>query len=295
MKSNHLLPLNALRAIETVGRTQALGPAAEELGVTIGAVSQHIKRAEERLNLQLFVRTSSGLVPTPELVAVQPMLRSGFQALMDATTILGNAEDNVLTLTVGNVFASHWLVWRLGRFAAAAPEIELRIITSGKLIDLARPDIDCGIRFGRGHWDGAEAQLLGGQRFLPVCAPSLAAQLKSPSDLANVPVIADKSSMLSWPDWFAGAGVSQLPTLKGPHFYDPALALDAATAGQGVLIAVDLVVCDALATGRLVAPFDYVHEADVGYWFATASGRRQSEKTLRFLDWIKAEITTSCL
>lgn len=290
MNNLHLLPLNALRAIEIVGRTHALAPAAEELGVTVGAVSQHIRRAEARLDTNLFTRTSSGLLPTPELTAVQPLLRAGFQALSDAADMLSPVEDNVLTLTVGNVFASQWLVWRLGRFTALAPEIELRIITSGKLIDLARPDIDCGIRFGVGVWEGAEAQLLGGQRFMPVCAPALAAKLKSPKDLAHVPVINDKSSMLSWPNWFAGAGVAEPPALNGPQFYDPALALDAAVAGQGVLIAVDLIVSDALATGRLVTPFDYVHEAEVGYWFATSKNRRRPEKIRRFLNWIEAEI-----
>ncbi len=38
------IPLNALHAIEIVARTGALKPAADELGVTIGAVSQHIRR-----------------------------------------------------------------------------------------------------------------------------------------------------------------------------------------------------------------------------------------------------------
>ena len=69
MASPFPIPLNALRAIEIVARRGALAPAAEELNVTPGAVSQHIRRAEERLGIELFERTPQGLRPTPALKA----------------------------------------------------------------------------------------------------------------------------------------------------------------------------------------------------------------------------------
>src|SRR3569623_764570 len=139
-----IIPLNALRAIEAVARLGALEPAAAELGVTIGAVSQHIRRAEARLGVLLFERTPTGLRPTPALAAQMPLLRRGFEALEAAATALDAHEDDVLTLTVGSVFASRWLVSRLGRFTAEHPELEFRLIATGKLIDLGRSDIACG-------------------------------------------------------------------------------------------------------------------------------------------------------
>ena len=125
----------------------ALGPAAVELGVTPGAVSQHIRRAEERLGLLLFERTSHGLVATPELEGVLPQLRAGFQALLDASNGLKASGDAVLNLTIDNVFASRWLVWRVAKFAALHPEIELRLSVTGQMLDLARGDVDCGNPF----------------------------------------------------------------------------------------------------------------------------------------------------
>ena len=77
------IPLNALRAIEIVARRGALAPAAEELGVTPGAVSQHIRRAEERLGLELFERTPQGLVPTEAMTGIAPRLREGCHASPD--------------------------------------------------------------------------------------------------------------------------------------------------------------------------------------------------------------------
>ena len=93
-----ILPLNALRAIEAGARLGALEPAATELGVTIGAVSQHLRRAEARLGVALFERTPKGLRPTPALNAQMPLLRRGFEALESAARALDTHEDDVLTL-----------------------------------------------------------------------------------------------------------------------------------------------------------------------------------------------------
>jgi DNA-binding transcriptional LysR family regulator len=195
------IPLSALRAIEIVARRGALGPAAEELGVTPGAVSQHIRRAEKRLGITLFERTSAGLVPSAALSAQLPRLGEGFSMLASALSALRPDHGGVLTVTLGSVFASRFLVGRLARFSAEHPDLELRLIANGALLDLGRPDIDCGIRFGNGKWPGTTATLLGGIVALPVCTPSLARQLESPADLAHVPVIRDESTMLAWRDW----------------------------------------------------------------------------------------------
>jgi DNA-binding transcriptional LysR family regulator len=289
-----IVPLNALRAIEAVARLGALEPAAAELGVTIGAVSQHLRRAEARLALALFERTPKGLRPTPSLVAQMPLLRRGFEALESAARALDAHEDDVLTLTVGSVFASRWLVRRLGRFTAAYPDLEFRMVATGKLIDLSRSDIDCGIRFGDGLWPGVRAELVGGRSLvLPVTAPSLAAKLRQPADLATVPVILDQATMLSWEDWFTSAGINSAPTLTGPVYSDPALAFDAAVAGQGVLLAVDMMAADALADGRLAAPFDIRCQSRLGYWFATSADRHVPAKVKRFKAWLDAEVAAS--
>ena len=288
-----LIPLNALRAIEAVARLGALEPAAAELGVTIGAVSQHVRRSEARLGVALFERTSKGLRPTPALLAQMPLLRRGFDALEAAAAALDVHEDDVLTLTVGSVFASRWLVSRLGRFTAAHPELEFRMVATGKIIDLARSDIDCAIRYGRGDWTDVRAELIGGHSMVvPVTSPGLAAKLKRPEDLAQVPVILDQATMLSWERWFATAGVP-LPILNGPTYSDPALAFEAATAGQGVLLAVEMMAADALADGRLVAPFGIRCRSALGYWFATSADRHVPPKVKRFKEWLDAEVAAS--
>ncbi|MGE0047220.1 MAG: LysR family transcriptional regulator, partial [Hyphomonadaceae bacterium] len=60
--ARRLPPLNALRAFEAVARHLSITGAAEELGVTPGAVSLSVKALEEYLGRQLMSRTPRGLV-----------------------------------------------------------------------------------------------------------------------------------------------------------------------------------------------------------------------------------------
>lgn len=286
------IPLNAIRAIEIVARRGALAPAAEELGVTVGAVSQHLRRAEDRLGLELFERTPHGLRPTPHLRAVLPQLSAGFQSLADAMAALGPRHDNRLTVTVGAVFASRWLVWRLGRFTADHPEIEVRLVVSAAMVDFRASDVDCGIRYGRGPWPGVTAARIGGEDYRPVAAPALATRLNSPGDLAHLPVIRDTTTMLSWEAWFRAAGLEP-PALSGPSLTDPALAFDAAVSGQGVLLSVDMMAMDAIRDGRLVWPFATRVSSEQGYWFVTPAGRRDSRPVRLFREWLARE-TAGC-
>jgi DNA-binding transcriptional LysR family regulator len=276
-----------------VARRGALAPAAEELNVTPGAVSQHIRRAEERLGLELFERTPQGLVPTRALRQITPQLSTGFATLSDAVAGLKGSSEQVLTVTTGSVFASRWLIWRIGKFTTLHPDIELRLVITGKNIDLAYSDIDAGIRFGRGQWPALNAELLGGQRYQPVCGPALAAKLKSPIDLLSVPVIHDTTTMLSWADWFTAAGFAEPLPVKGPTFDDPALAFDAAISDQGVLMAVDQMSVDAVSDGRLVRPFNVAVDSDLGYWFVTVKERREPRKVKLFRDWMRVEVPAS--
>ena len=292
MTSVFPVPLNAIRAIEIVARRGALAPAAEELGVTAGAVSQHLRRAEERLGLTLFERTSHGLVPTAALKEALPQLSAGFAALADGLTTLRGPDERTLVVTVASVFASRLLIWRIAKFSALHPEIELRMVVTGQLIDLLHSDIDCAIRFGVGDWPGTTAILLGGTRYRPVCAPPVARRLKQPADLSRVKLIRDETAMLRWDDWFAAAGMAPVP-LTGPTYADATIAFDAAISGQGMLLAVDLMSADAVSDGRLVRPFDTVVDSAMGYWFVVARGRRETRKVRVFRDWLIREVADS--
>src|SRR5262245_2922461 len=286
--------LNGLRAVETVARTGSLQKAAAELGVSPSAVSQQIGRTERQLGRPIFTRTAAGLVPTEFGAIFTARLSAGFGELGRAVACAKDDTSNTLIISVAPAFASRWLVPRLGRFHALHAEIRLRIDASTALVDLNHSDVQAAIRMGSGSWPGTKAELLLAQEVFPVCAPALARTLKTPADIADHPVIADESTMISWGAWFDAAGVGEVELrTAGPSFTDPILGIDAAIGGQGVALAWQLLVADALADGRLVAPFGIKAASGLGYYLVTAADGRDSRKVSAFRRWLRDEIAAT--
>ncbi|TGQ14545.1 MAG: LysR family transcriptional regulator [Mesorhizobium sp.] len=282
--------LNGLRAVETVARVGSLAAAAAELNVSVSAVSQQIKRTEKQLGQALFERTSGGLVTTEFGVVFTARLSAGFRELTQAVALADEATECTLVVSVAPAFASKWLLPRLSRHFARHPNVLLRIDASGRLADLDHSDIDIAIRMGDGAWPGVNAELLLAQEVFPVCVPAIAAKLKSIEDLARTCAITDERAMISWDSWFKAAGVEPVTFQKGARFTDPMLCLESAIAGHGVMLAWQLLTADALADGRLVAPFGVRAESGLGYWMVTSATKSESRKVRDFKAWVREEI-----
>lgn len=282
--------LNGLRAVETVARLRSLAAAAGELNVSVSAVSQQISRTEKQLGQALFERTASGLVLTEFGAVFAARLGAGFRELAQAVALADEATQCTLVVSVAPAFASKWLLPRLSRHFARHPNVLLRIDASVRLADLDHSDIDIAIRLGDGKWPGGRAELLLAQEVFPVCAPVIAKKLKSIEDLAQTCAITDERAMISWESWFEAAGAPPVTFLKGARFTDPMLCLESAIAGHGVMLGWQLLAADALADGRLVAPFGIRAQSGLGYWLVTSSSKAESRKVRDFKVWIKEEI-----
>jgi LysR family transcriptional regulator, glycine cleavage system transcriptional activator len=285
--------LNGLRAVETVARLGSLSAAASELNVSASAVSQQVKRTEEQLGQALFERTASGLMLTEFGTVFTARLGAGFRELAQAVALADEASECTLVVSVAPAFASKWLLPRLSRHFARHPNVLLRIDASVRIADLDRSDIDIAIRLGDGTWPGARAELLLAQEVFPVCAPVIADKLKSIEDLALTCAITDERSMVTWESWFEAAGVEPVTFLKGARFTDPMLCLESAIAGHGVMLGWQLLAADALADGRLVAPFGVRAQSGLGYWLVTSAAKTESRKVRDFKLWIREEIAAT--
>ena len=283
------LHLNALRAVEAAGRLGSLTAAAEELGVSLGAVSQQVLKAEAQLGHAVFLRNPKGLQPTPFGRMVLAHLHEGFRQLAAAAALGRRESAGTLTVSVPPILAAKWLVPRLSRFSAAAPELKLRIDASTELVDLDHSDIDLAVRIGRGDWPAVTAAHLLDQVVFPVCSLALAATLKTPADLARLPVLRDRGAMFTWEAWLSPEGLSGLPLTEGSVYSDAALCLQAAIAGQGVFLAWPTLAAYAIADGQLVSPFPGRHRTGDAYWLVTSAQRPKSAKVRKFEAWLREE------
>lgn len=295
MRNLNRIPLPSLRAVEAVARHGSVTLAAEELGVTPGAVSQQVGRAEDALGLSLFDRTNRGMQPTARGQEVADLLSQGFARLSAAVERARPDALETLTVSVAPIFAARWLIWRLPRFHARHPTLRVRLDASLSLADPARGEADLCIRVGRGGWPGVRAEPLFPQVIFPVAAPHLAARLHSPSDLARIPVIVEPKAGISWHDWLEPEGIAGLALMPGPEYSDSSLCLDAAISGIGVFLAFETLAVDALERGSIVAPFRGRHATANSYWLVSSPDRRMPPAARAFSDWIRAEIVAAGL
>lgn len=282
--------LRALRAVESVVRHGTLARAAEDLGVSPGAVSQQIAKAEATLGIQLFKRTTSGMEVIESADTTCRYMVEGFARIEAALGEAARQRDNVLTVSVAPVFAARWLIWRLPDFQTANPDVKVRLDASLALVDPGTSDVELCIRVGRGNWPGVSTERLFSQVIFPVCSPDLASRLRTPADLVNLPIIREPRPNFGWEDWLEADDPSPSLLPDGAMYSDASLCLDAAISGGGVLLTFETLATDALAHGRLVEPFRRRRATGNAYWLVSAQGRRLSRPAQLFRSWLKSRI-----
>lgn len=280
------LPLNALRAFEASARLGSFVLAAQELGVTPGAVAAHIKALEGEIGAPLFERQTRAIALTPVARRVLPDFVAAFDALSEATqTLRAEAAPQRVHIAALPAIAQLWLSPRLPVLRKAAPDIAVSITAMEAPPNLKRVPFDVSI-FYRPRSDGTA---LDEDVIFPVCSPALAKSLKHPRDLGDAICLTDVIWASDWSAWMkkAAPGVDLVP--RGPVFSLYALAVTEAINGAGVLMGHEALLRNELASGRLVAPFDVRVTLPRHLSASFASRPRRGSAAERLVSLLKAQ------
>jgi LysR family transcriptional regulator, glycine cleavage system transcriptional activator len=292
---DRLPPLQTLRAFEATGRLLSMTLAAEELHVTHGAVSRHIKTLENHLGVALFERLTRRIVLT----------EAGAEFLLSVTRVLGEltreaerlrAHDTVARLKISTSvsFASKWLAPRLHRLKALHPELDVHLDVTDVNVDMNDGKVDAAIRYGSGRYPGALAERILEETVTPVCSPGYRADrggLPSVARLADCTLLHEDRMLANWEQWFALAGADRVRTRRGPAYSHGSMAIEAAIRGEGVALGRSALVADDIAAGRLVVPFPQFRlKAERGYDLVYRIGNAEHPKVCALRDWLADEI-----
>lgn len=297
-----LPPLNALRVFEAAARHLSFTKAAEELHVTPGAVSQQIKALEDFLQTPVFRRHKRALLLTDEAQASLPVLREGFDKLVEAGQILSKKADaGRLSVSVAPSFASKWLVPRLDRFQEAHPDIDVWVSADMNVVDFAVDDVDIAIRYGAGRYPGLVTEHLMAEKIVPVCSPQLLTgdnPLKTPADLVHHTLLHDSSNdkdpgCPTWPMWLKAAGVAHKEGDRGLKFNQSSIVIEAAVAGKGVALAKAALALADLEAARLVIPFGLTTPTEFSYYIVHPPSKSSSPAVRAFKNWVMKEAAVS--
>lgn len=248
-----LPPLHTLPAFEAVARLGSFLAAAEALYLTPSAISHRIKQLEEHLGQPLFERRHRAVVLTAAGRRYLAVVREALLRLDEASAVLRAPRRERLRISAAPALGSKWLVARVAEYQQDHPDLEFTLGTATGLGPLLNGEADIGLRYGEEEWPGLLAWKLFEERVFPVCSPTLAANLQTPTDLDGVRLL--RHPLLSWSRWFAAAGLRRPEPASGPTYEDALLMLEAAVAGHGVALMAATLAQPYLDEGRLVRPF----------------------------------------
>ncbi|WP_457588820.1 LysR substrate-binding domain-containing protein [Ensifer canadensis] len=286
------LPLNALACFEAAGRHANFTRAAKELRVTQAAVSKQIKALEVQLNTQLFLRGNRAVALTESGKRLFEGVSAGMKTIGDAVEDISRAnQPTELVITTTVAMASLWLMPHIASFRAEHPEISIKLIATDALLDFNQDRVDVAIRYGHGDWPHLDCAFLFGVHFLPVCSPSYLAAfpMHSVEDIRNSRLLyleGPAARYQEWEWWFACNGVEVEKLDAELSFNNYPLLVQAALAGQGVLLAWGNVIDQYIEGGALVPIIDAQTPSNYSYYLVTNRRRTVRPEARIFKNWV---------
>lgn len=291
------LPLTALRAFESASRLLSFKAAAEELSVTPTAVSHQIRSLESWLGVSLFDRL-------PRQVRLTDCGERLFHSLHGALLEVAQSVDTLrpqrssanLMISTTAAFATLWLVPRLGRFYASHPNINLRLDTNCEVIDLHQDaSVDLVIRYSLDDYPNLYGLCLFDECFAVYGSPEQVtlAATRQPT-LISVRWHNSRLYAYGWEAWCERAGESWLEGQPVIREYDEEhYALQAAIAGQGLVLASNILVSESVASGLLQAYRPDIRVDGAGYSALCVPGRERHPPVRAFFQWLHEEALLS--
>jgi len=287
-----LPPLSAMRVFEVVAREGGISVAAEQLGMTAGAVSKQVLKLEAWFGQSLFHRAGRGL----QLAQVGADLLRELTPALDRIELAsrraeaGRSTDR-LCITAPPTFMTYWLIPRLGQFQQLHPGIGIQLDNRRDQSRALPEQTDVAIRRGSPEGPGLSVTAIMPEAITPACRPDMPGveTLLHPRDLAGVTWLMAAMRPHDWRDWLATAGLPTLEPARSLTFDHTYLALGAAADSLGVAMAPLYLVAHEVHAGRLIAPFHDITVQTAGY-FAVCETMREDAPAIRaFRDWLTME------
>ena len=282
------IPLASIRVFVEVVRLLSFSRAAERLGMTQSGVSHHVSVLEKYLGRRLFSRNGSSVAMTETGRQYFDSVQEAFSTIELSTRQLAQHTDDgrLIVRTSLPSFATAALIPLLPDFAGEA-KVQVDLITSlappagGDVFDvMLTRDLDVG---DDAHWQIAVETL--------VCVGAPAPHEKyCGKPVSERPFVTARSRPDTLSAWAAAQMIEASAIRVSASFEHYFLAIPAAVAGMGYLIAPKLLVVDALRLGTLVEAEFAPVRTDVCYkaWVNPRSAHLETANT--FCRWLKAAL-----
>ena len=284
--------LDGMATFVAVAEAKGFRAAGERLGVSHSAVSQTLRRLEERLGAPLVRRTTRSVHLTEAGERLYASVRPALDEVRAAVAAVGELGDQPRgTLRVHTASAALTLIGEtfLADFLAGHPYIQVDLVVSDAPVDIVAGGFDAGIQLGEViDKDMIAVPVTGDLRLAVVGAPSYFARRGRPSHPRDLTA----HECLNWHPTADTPPYRWEFTENGRNFSvtvparvlstDAALNRRLAVAGLGVTMSYEGHVRGALADGQLVSVLTEFCAPFAGYYLYYPQ-RRSASRALRAL------------
>jgi len=276
------LPLTALRAFDAVMRLGSMTRAADELGVTHGAISRQINTLQDDLGYRLFDGPRNARRPTPKAARLWAEVGPAFERLAIAVSASTDLDRRVQVSCLSTL-AGRWLIPRLARWPHGW---EIEITESYADLDRSLGGAEVAIRMldaGAEPPAGLVAVPFMVNHYGPVAAPGV--------DAAAARRLISRSHPQAIDDWNARTAL-RIGSGAPPMLFDhQQTMIEACLAGLGVCVTQQALIEPELASARLLSPFGF--ETDGAVFAAFHREGTPRAETRRFLAWLQTRAAQS--
>ena len=284
--------LDGMATFVAVAETKGFRAAGERLGVSHSAVSQTLRRLEERLGVPLVRRTTRSVHLTEAGERLYASVRPALDEVRAAVAAVGELGDQPRgTLRVHTASAALTPIGEalLGGFLVEHPYVQLDLVVSDAPVDIVAEGFDAGVQLGEViDKDMIAVPVTGDLRLVVVGAPSYFARRSRPTHPRDL----TDHECLNWHPTTDTPPYRWEFTENGRDFSvtvparllstDAALNRRLAIAGLGITMAYEGHVRGALADGQLVSVLKEFCAPFPGYYLYYPQ-RRSASRALRAL------------
>jgi DNA-binding transcriptional LysR family regulator len=199
--------LDAMRIFIAVVESQGFSAASRALGIPVPTVCRKVANLEEKLGVQLLVRTTRKVSTT----------NSGKQYYDDARRILEDLNDSnrrvageyqqikgLLTITAPALFGRLYILPIVNEFMRLHDEVEVRLLLTNHMLDMLEEHIDLGVTIGSRSAGSMEIVPVTEMRLVVCASPqylSAVGRPEKPDDLLDHETItyAQSCTQCPWP------------------------------------------------------------------------------------------------
>ncbi|MBB3441327.1 LysR family transcriptional regulator [Rhizobium sp. BK379] len=295
--------MDRLAAMETFVRvveTGSFSEAARQMHVGQPAVSKTIAQLEQRLGIQLLLRSTRGLTPTEAGESYYERAKRTIEEADEAEHAARGAGASLsgrLRVSAAPAFASLHIIPHLGEFLGRHPGLDMEVVLDDERIDLIEEGIDIALRMGDLPDSALTVRKIGQSPRIVVAAPAYIARHGEPTHPAELGqhqsvVYAKGFGRDAW--LFRQDGVEVSVTMRGRLRVSAAEGVRSAVlSGIGLAVASEWMFAPELADGRVKLLLTDWSLAPLDLWAAFPAGRGVSAKARAFVAFVEEKLSAA--